>query len=100
MSDLLDSTAEAARWLHVEKGLSNQEIAKQMNMTASAVANALRRAGVLPKLQRSGAYVSGPGIRTGEAPKPILINQRDPCGFCGVRADVHGKFGCKRWRPL
>lgn len=100
MSGLLDSTAEAARWLHVEKGLSNQEIAQQMNMTASAVANALRRAGVLPQLQRSGAYVTGAGTRTGEAPKPILIDARDPCGFCGVRADVHAEFGCKRWRAL
>lgn len=97
---MTDQTAEACRWMSVEKGMSNQEIAARMNMTASAVANALRRAGVLPKLQRSGAYVSGPGIRTGEAPKPILIDQRDPCGFCGVRADVHDEFGCKRWRPL
>ncbi len=23
---------------------------------------------------------------------------RDPCGFCGVRADMHDEFGCKRWR--
>lgn len=23
---------------------------------------------------------------------------RDPCGFCGVRADRHKEFGCKRWR--
>lgn len=24
---------------------------------------------------------------------------REPCGFCGTRADKHGEFGCKRWRP-
>jgi hypothetical protein len=24
---------------------------------------------------------------------------REPCGFCGTRADKHAEFGCKRWRP-
>ena len=23
---------------------------------------------------------------------------RDPCPYCGVRADKHGESGCKRWR--
>jgi hypothetical protein len=25
---------------------------------------------------------------------------RDPCTFCGVRADHHEQFGCKRWRLM
>lgn len=25
---------------------------------------------------------------------------RDPCPFCGTRADRHAEFGCKRWRPM
>lgn len=27
-----------------------------------------------------------------------LIQDRDPCPKCGVRADKHREFGCKRWR--
>lgn len=28
-----------------------------------------------------------------------LRTDREPCGFCGTRADKHAEFGCKRWRP-
>lgn len=28
-----------------------------------------------------------------------LRADREPCGFCGTRADKHAEFGCKRWRP-
>lgn len=28
-----------------------------------------------------------------------LRTDREPCGFCGTRADMHREFGCKRWRP-
>jgi hypothetical protein len=97
---MTDQTAEACRWMRVEKGLSNQEIAGRMNMTPWAVANALRRAGVLPPRKRSGIHASGPGSRTGEVPNPILIDQRDPCCRCGVRADVHDELGCARWCML
>lgn len=27
-----------------------------------------------------------------------LRTDRDPCPKCGVRADLHAEFGCKRWR--
>lgn len=27
------------------------------------------------------------------------IERRDPCAWCGVRADLHGAKGCARWVP-
>lgn len=27
------------------------------------------------------------------------ITRRDPCSWCGVRADLHGAKGCARWVP-
>lgn len=27
------------------------------------------------------------------------VTRRDPCAWCGVRADLHGGQGCRRWVP-
>lgn len=34
-----------------------------------------------------------------EAATANLVD-RDPCGFCNVRRDLHDELGCKRWRAL
>jgi hypothetical protein len=100
-----DTTAESARWLHVEKGLSINECSRQLGITPSAVHNALRRAGVgAPKDRKAAArmrvthgHVASAGHD--HSRNPILIQQRDPCFGCGIPLDRHDELGCKRWRP-
>jgi hypothetical protein len=45
-------------------------------------------------LRRSGLIVTPFNDGVESAP------MRDPCGFCGVRFDIHDEFGCKRWRVV
>lgn len=46
-------------------------------------------------VQRSGVSVVTTTRRPENVPEPIEFT--DPCGFCGVRPDVHDQFGCKRY---
>lgn len=88
----MDQTAEAARWLYEEKGLTPAEIASRLNITNPAAYNALRRAGAKLGTKRfSQAGAEGRTKAFAVVPTPV---ERDPCTYCGVRADV----GCKHNR--
>ncbi len=81
----MNQTHEAVRWLHQEKGIRPDRIAKQLNLNLASVHTILRRFGVKTVSQHQ--VVSGP--RT--YPTPV---DRDPCTYCGVRGDL----GCKHRR--
>lgn len=92
---MTDQSAQAILWLTEKKGLSVNQIARQMNMTPGGVRNALTRAqsASAPRASRVSPAVQSPRNITG-----LEVVSRDPCVGCGVRADHHAEFGCKRWR--
>lgn len=94
-------TTEAILWLSDEKGLSDREIATRLNITPKYVSEILlpirRERGEAPDRTRVVGAVRNSALRdrTGDT---FNFVDRDPCGRCGVRKDVHDEFGCKRWR--
>lgn len=97
---MTDQSAEAVLWLTENKDMSVNQIARQMNMTPGAVRNALVRAQKArePRTQR----IAGAGYEQRRLDPPNRLIQRvdrDPCGRCNTRQDVHDELGCKRWRP-
>lgn len=80
-------TRDAVRFLHVEKGLTLPQCAKQLGITTSAAHNAMRR------VYEAMARENGPTFTD----RPQLAPLRAPCLRCGTRYDKHDAFGCKKW---
>lgn len=83
---MIDQFAEAARWLHVDKGMSLEAVAEKLQAPYTRVRNAVRQAEGLKATARPS-----------EARQQGIVEvaqSREPCTYCGVRAD----YGCKHNR--
>ena len=67
------------------------EAAEEARIREERLSNAMALTGKPPEVSKYYAPVHAPGRAENRV-------SRDPCTFCGVRADKHAEFGCKRWR--
>lgn len=93
-------------------GESTAIIAERFGVNPPAVIRALHRIGepIRARVRRSRAQVLATMHPAMSQSALIALSaeidgvwtahpvRRDPCPKCGVRADKHGEFGCKRWR--
>lgn len=92
-------TDEAIRWMHLEKGMSVNQIALKLGMAPGSVGNVIRRVTKGERqVRRSEAGIDQTRHRDRIKHDTLTFVSRDPCLRCGVRKDVHDQIGCKRWR--
>lgn len=95
---------EACRWMRSEKGYTIDQISKVLHLSNVEVSKILSELGLGPSLRansnNSAIMAARVAARIEEREQALTrVVDRDPCRRCGVRGDLHGDTGCRRYMP-